>query len=243
MLTLAGIVGSGKSSLTKILSEELGTKAFYEPVDDNPVLPLFYEGNKLVEEGKQETNPYTMLLQVFFLNRRFSAIKEAMADDNNVLDRSIYEDKIFMKMNVDQGHATQVEWQIYKSLLDNMMQELPYAAHKKAPDLMIMIDVSYETMIKRVKKRGREFEQVEVDPSLESYYKDLLQRYEKWKHEYNASDLLVIDGDKYDFMENPADRRVVLLQIYDRLLKIGSINEAEYKGLVSNFANLSLEES
>lgn len=241
LITCAGIIGSGKSSLTALLSEQLGTEAFYEPVDDNPVLPLFYEGNKLVEEGKQKTNPYAMLLQIFFLNRRFDSIKKAMQDDNNVLDRSIYEDYIFMKMNVDQGHATEVEWDIYQSLLNNMMEELPYAAHKKAPDLMIMIDVSYDTMLKRIQKRGRDFEQVEKDPSLDSYYKDLLGRYDSWKKKYNSSPLLVIDGDKYDFVSNISDRREVLLQIYDKLLELHSVDNQEYKRLVSGLTELTLD--
>ena len=99
LITASGVIGCGKSSLTKILSEDLGSKAFYEPVKDNPVLPLFYEGNKRVEEGLAKTNPYAFLLQIYFLNMRFKSIKEAMQEDNNVLDRSIYEDSIFMKIS------------------------------------------------------------------------------------------------------------------------------------------------
>lgn len=136
LITLSGIIGSGKSSLTGILAKELGTKAFFEPVEDNPVLPLFYKGNEIAAQkraaGDEEaTNPYAYLLQTYFLNRRFKMIKEAMQDDNNILDRSIYEDELFMKMNTDLGNATNVEYQIYKSLLNNMMEELPYAAKKK----------------------------------------------------------------------------------------------------------------
>ena len=234
MITLSGIIGSGKSSLTKLLSEELGTEAFYEPVEDNPVLPLFYKGNEIAAKrranGEEDTsNPYAYLLQTFFLNRRFKMIKQAMTEDNNVLDRSIYEDAIFMKMNTDMGNATQVEYDIYKSLLDNMLEELPYAAHKKSPDLMVMIDVSYETMIKRIKKRGREFEQIENDPSLVNYYKQLLDYYATWKTEYSASPLLVIDGDKYDFMSNLSDRNEVLNLIEQRLVDLGKLTEDEFK--------------
>lgn len=234
MITLSGIIGSGKSSLTKLLSEELGTEAFYEPVEDNPVLPLFYKGNEIAAKrranGEEDTsNPYAYLLQTFFLNRRFKMIKQAMAKDNNILDRSIYEDAIFMKMNTDMGNATQVEYDIYKSLLDNMLEELPYAAHKKSPDLMVMIDVSYETMIKRIKKRGREFEQIENDPSLVNYYKQLLDYYATWKTEYNTSPLLVIDGDKYDFMSSLSDRNEVLNLIEQRLVDLGKLTEDEFK--------------
>ncbi|ACO36994.1 deoxyguanosine kinase [Lactobacillus phage Lb338-1] len=231
MITAAGVIGSGKSSLTKILSDELHTKPFFEPVEDNPVLPLFYKGNKLVESGRRKTNPYAFLLQVFFLNRRFKMIKEAMKQDNNVLDRSIYEDSIFMKMNYEQGHTTQEEWNIYQSLLRNMMEELPYAAHKKSPDLMVLIKVNYDTMINRIEKRGRKFEQIKADPSLVSYYNDLIARYEDWEKEYNQSPLLVIDGNKYDFVGNDKDRVVVLNTIESRLVDLGKITPDKFKSI------------
>lgn len=187
LITLGAPIGAGKSSLCHILSEQLGTKAFYEPVSDNPVLPLFYKGNEIAAKKraageKNATNPYAYLLQTFFLNRRFSMIKQAMQADNNVLDRSIYEDHLFMQMNVDMGNATKVELEVYEKLLENMMEEYPlFSPGKKAPDLMVMIHVSYQTMLKRIIKRGREFEQVDNDPSLEEYYQNLLKYYDEWE--------------------------------------------------------------
>ncbi|QLQ61985.1 deoxynucleoside kinase [Limosilactobacillus reuteri] len=246
MITLGAAIGAGKSSLTQILSNELGTKPFYEPVSDNPVLPLFYKGNEIAAKKraagiKDATNPYAYLLQTFFLNRRFKMIKQAMQQDNNVLDRSIYEDHLFMQMNVDMGNATQVELEVYEKLLENMMEEYPlFSPGKKAPDLMVMIHVSYNTMIKRITKRGREFEQIENDPSLEEYYKNLLTYYDKWEKEYDISPLLVIDGDKYDFMENLDDRKTVLQQIYDKLLEVGSIDKTKYSELVDSLTDLKL---
>lgn len=231
MITLSGIIGSGKTSLTKLLSAELGSTAFYEPVDDNPVLPLFYKGNEIAAKkraagDKEATNPYAYLLQTFFLNRRFKMIKQAMREDNNILDRSIYEDEIFMKMNTEMGNATDVEYDIYKSLLNNMMEELPMAAHKKSPDLMVNIKVSYETMMTRIRKRGRDYEQVEQDPSLVDYYHRLLRQYDEWRQTYNASPLLIIDGDRYDFMANPQDRVTVLETIEQKLVDLGNLDEA-----------------
>lgn len=228
MITMAGTIGAGKSSLTKILSEELNTKAFYEPVANNPILPLFYKGNQLVEEEKTKTNPYAFLLQVYFLNKRFKMIKEAMQQSNNILDRSIYEDSIFMRMNYEEGHVTKEEWNTYQSLLKNMMEELPYAAHKKSPDLMIMIKVSYETMIARIQKRGRQFEQVKDIPSLKAYYQDLLAHYEQWVNEYTESPLMIIDGDKYDFVENENDRKQVVYKIEKKLLDLGKIGKETF---------------
>lgn len=101
IITISGVIGSGKSSITEILSQELGTKAFYEPVQNNPILPMFYHGNKMVEEGKWETNPYAFELQIYYVSKRFDMLKQAVQEDNNILDRSIYEDEIFMRMNVE----------------------------------------------------------------------------------------------------------------------------------------------
>lgn len=246
MITMAGVVGSGKSSMTKILAEQLETEPFYEPVTDNPVLKLFYQGNEEVAKKRAAgdmtaTNPYAFVLQVFFVNRRFDLIKRAMQKNNNVLDRSIFEDAIFMRMNADMGNTTQEEYGIYQDLLDNMMEEYPlFSPGKKAPDLMVMIEVSYDTMIKRIRKRGREYEQTENDPSLVNYYKTLLKYYEDWKHTYDKSPLLIIDGDKYDFMENLDDRKTVLHQIYDKLLQVGSINEERHAELIDSLNDLQL---
>ena len=207
LITLSGIIGSGKSSLTEILSKELGTKAYYEPVEDNPVLPIFYKGNEIAAKKraageKDATNPYAYLLQTYFLNRRFAMIKEAMKNDNNILDRSIYEDEIFMKMNTEM-------------------------AHKKSPDLMITIKVSYETMIRRIIKRGRDYEQIEKDPSLVDYYHRLLSHYDDWMDEYDESPLLIIDGDKYDFVADVKDRVKILETIEDKLYDLGNLEQTK----------------
>ncbi|KRM28572.1 Deoxyguanosine kinase [Ligilactobacillus acidipiscis DSM 15836] len=236
LITLAGIIGSGKSSLTEILAQELGTRPFYEPVEDNPVLPLFYQGNEIAAKRraageKNVSNPYAYLLQTFFLNRRFKMIKEAKKGSNNILDRSIYEDAMFMKMNTAMGNATEIEYSIYKELLANMLSELQYVSDDPTEDLMVMINVSYDTMIKRIKKRGREFEQVETDPSLVSYYHNLLDYYSDWANSYDISPFLLIDGDKYDFVENPADRNLVLDLIEEKLVALNKLSPARYSKL------------
>ncbi len=207
MIVLSGTIGAGKSTLATILSKHLGTEAFYEQVDDNPVLPLFYKDPK----------QYAFLLQIYFLNKRFESIKQALADDNNVLDRSIYEDALFFHMNADMGRATQQEVKVYDELLANMMQELPYAAAKKAPDLLIHIDISYDTMIKRIEKRGRDYEQPEQDPSLVEYYHNLLSRYDDWYDQYDYSPKMKINGDQLDYVENEDDLKIVLNQIDTKL--------------------------
>lgn len=236
MITLAGIIGSGKSSLTEILSRELGSIPFYEPVEDNPVLPLFYKGNELAAKKRQAgekdaTNPYAYLLQTFFLNRRFMMMKKALQSRNNILDRSIYEDAMFMRMNTEMGNATQVEYSIYQELLTNILEELNHVVPSNDYNLMILIKVSYDTMVSRIKKRGREYEQIEKDPSLIDYYGRLLKYYEEFEENYNQSEMLVIDGDKFNFVENIDDRNHILDMIEMKLVDLGNIDYNEYETL------------
>ena len=215
VIVLSGPIGAGKSSLTSILAQYLGTKPFYESVDNNPVLPLFYADPK----------KYAFLLQVFFLNTRFRSIKDALTDDNNVLDRSIYEDALFFQMNADIGRATKEEVDTYYELLNNMMGELKHMP-KKNPDLLVHIKVSYDTMIKRIQKRGRPYEQLSYDATLEDYYKRLLRYYKPWYEKYDYSPKMEIDGDKLDFMTDDHAREVVLDQIVAKLKEMGKLPES-----------------
>lgn len=220
MIILAGTIGAGKTTLTKKLATFLNTKPFLEPVENNPILPVFYKGNHLVQEGKWKTNPYTFLLQIYFLNLRFRMIKQAMQNDNNVLDRSIYEDRLFMKMNYEMGNTTKEEWNLYSSLLKNMMEELPYAAHKKAPDLLVFLKISLPLELKHIKRRGRPYEQIDHDPSLLTYYKNLQKSYHQWYQDYDYSPKMVIDADQYDFVNNPQDLKQVLSLVQNKLKEI-----------------------
>ena len=97
------------------------------------------------------------------------------------------------------------------------MEELPDEQHQKAPNLLIHIQVSFDTMLDRIKKRGRSFEQIDKDPSLFNYYKELNERYQKWYDQYDLSPKMVIDGDKYDFVEDDQAASDVLRQIDQKL--------------------------
>ena len=202
MLVLAGTIGAGKSSLAKALGEHFGTEVFYESVDDNPVLDLYYK----------DPQKYAFLLQIYFLNKRFRSIKKAYTDDNNVLDRSIFEDALFLNLNFKNGNVTAQEHQVYHDLLDNMMEELDDMP-KKAPDLLIYIDVNFETMLNRIKMRGQDFEQIEDNPELLDYYRQVHSEYPEWFDAYNKSPKIRIDGTIYDFVNNSDDLNTVLKQI------------------------------
>lgn len=217
MITIGAMIGAGKTSLAKLLSEHLGSKVFYESVDNNPILPLFYTTTE--EEINKKRYPF--LLQLYFLNTRFQSIKKALLDENNVLDRSIYEDWYFAKVNQELGRISDLEFQIYESLLNNMLEEIDELP-KKAPDLMVYLTGSFETILKRIKDRGREYE---LDEGLKEYYYRLWSGYDDWiQNHYDASEVLIIDIDQYDFVNSEEDAAIVLSRITEKLNEIRKKN-------------------
>ena len=211
LLVVGGMIGLGKSSVAKILGEHFKSDVFYESVDDNPLLPLFYSESE--EEIQRKRYPF--LLQLYFLNTRFKSIKEALINDNNILDRSIYEDWYFAKKNMELGRISELEMNIYENLLNNMMEELE-SLPKKAPDIMIYLKGSFETVMNRIKLRGRDFE---VDDSLKEYYHFLWKDYDNWvKNHYKASEVLVIDMNVMDVVNNEDDK-IKLIQMVEEKLK------------------------
>ena len=208
VIITAGMIGVGKTTLTSLIAEHFGTKAFYEPVGDNPVLPLYYSDPK----------QYGFLLQIYFLNRRFDMIKQALADDNNVLDRSIYEDALFTAENHKDGNITDAEMEVYTQLLDNMMAELQKLP-KKAPDLLVYAETDFETILYRIKKRGRDYEQFDENDELRQYYFRIWSAYRDWFEAYDVSPKIKIDLQTYD-LEETANQQIILDQIDEALKAI-----------------------
>ncbi|MEC6748248.1 deoxynucleoside kinase [Marinilactibacillus sp. XAAS-LB27] len=205
VIVLAGMIGAGKSTFTTFISEEFQSEAFYEQVVDNPILEKFYADPKR----------WAFSLQIFFLNTRFRSIKEALVHRHNVLDRSIYEDALFTKINYEEGNMSEAEMILYTDLLENMMEELKDIP-KKAPDLLIYLRGSLDTHLERIKKRGRSFEQVDGNPELLEYYTKLHSRYDDWFDAYNQSPTLVIDIDSIDLDRNE-DKIYVMQEIKSAL--------------------------
>ncbi|MBC1399478.1 deoxynucleoside kinase [Listeria fleischmannii] len=208
VIVLAGMIGAGKSSYTELISKELGSKAFYESIQDNRILELFYKNPKR----------WAFALQIYFLNTRFRSIKQALLDQNNVLDRSIYEDALFTQINFEEGNISEPEMDTYLDLLDNMMEEID-TLPKKSPDLLIYLRGSLETVLKRIKMRGRPYEQIHLNPGLLDYYTTLHNRYDDWFASYHYSDTLVINIDEMD-IHNEEDARILMLQIRKKLKEV-----------------------
>ena len=210
LIVVGGMIGLGKSSVAEILGKHFNSDVFYESVDDNPILPLFYSESE--EEIQKKRYPF--LLQLYFLNTRFKSIKEALVHNNNVLDRSIYEDWYFAKKNMELGRINELEMKIYEDLLHNMLEELEELP-KKAPDLMVYLKGSFETVLNRIALRGREFE---IDDNLKEYYHFLWKDYDAWvTNYYKASEVLVIDMDKLDVVNNLEDREKLIKEVENKL--------------------------
>ncbi|QIK70532.1 deoxynucleoside kinase [Erysipelothrix sp. HDW6C] len=196
MIVVEGVVGVGKSSLMRILGKE-GYEEFEEPVVDNPVLDKFY----------YDRARYAFPLQVFFLNKRFEHIKQAKDVSRAVMDRSIYGDAIFARMLNLSGEMSNEEFAIYTELLQNMLE------HVHVPKLMIYLEISVDEAMRRIEKRGRDYELI-VE---REYWQKLNDEYREYFDNYTLSPILKINVDNLDFENNEEDRRVILKQIHEKL--------------------------
>lgn len=195
-----GPVGVGKTSLMDILVDEFGLTPFIEPVSDNPLLDRFYHNRKR----------YSFPLQIFFLNKRFAMLKEATSCDKAIMDRSIYGDVIFARLLNQGGDMENEEYALYKELLANMLE------HVKPPKLMIYLETSVDSVIKKIIKRGRDYEQI-VE---REYWENLNNEYQDYFSHYNISPLLKIKVEDLDFVNNEKDREYVIKLIKDKLEEI-----------------------
>lgn len=202
MIVLAGNVGAGKSTYTKILSNKMNFKPYYESVDDNPFLEDFYYDQK----------GWSYHLQTYFLFHRFKSIKKIIeSGENAILDRTIYEDAEIFARNLHlTGKMTEKEYSAYRDIFYTMLEFI------KKPDLTIYIDTNVDTIKNRIAKRGREME-LQVP---EEYWKQLDNLYKEWIAGYNHSELLIVDGNKNDIVEheNFVDELIEIIEnkIYDK---------------------------
>jgi deoxyadenosine/deoxycytidine kinase len=232
IITIGGMIGLGKTSTAELLGRAFNLPVYYESVDDNPVLARFYTASQ--EEIERERLPF--LLQLYFLNSRFKAIKENIHKKRGILDRSIYEDVYFARRNMEYGmkvgenRITPLEFKIYSDLFENMMEEVKeynIAFGTKAPDLMVYLKASFDTVLDRIKKRGRSFEQ---DDKLIDYYHFLWEGYDDWVfNHYKASEVLVIDMDHTDVVNNEEDAKRVVEMVKQKLIELGKVDEMGIK--------------
>jgi deoxyadenosine/deoxycytidine kinase len=194
-IAVAGNIGSGKTTLTTLLSNHYRWEPHYEDVDDNPYLNDFYE----------DMQRWSFNLQVFFLNSRFNQVLSIRQSGKTVIqDRTIYEDAHIFAPNLHaMGLMTTRDFDNYFSLF-KLMSKLVLP-----PNLLIYLRASVPTLVNQIQKRGREYENtIRLD-----YLTRLNERYEAWINTYDLGKLLIIDVNNLDFQANPKDLSKVIDKI------------------------------
>lgn len=189
-IAIAGNIGSGKTTLTRLLANRYGWTPRFEPVDNNPYLEDFYH----------DMNRWSFNLQIYFLNKRFKEVVEiSKSSDTIIQDRTIYEDACIFAPNLhDQGYMSDRDFETYTDLFNLMMSLV------RKPQLMIYIRSSIPTLVRHIEKRGRDYEKsIRID-----YLTGLQKRYDNWMASYKG-EVITIDGDKIHFEENKEDFRKI----------------------------------
>jgi len=186
-VAIAGNIGAGKTTLTKLLAKHYKWEAQLEDVVDNPYLDDFYN----------QMERWSFNLQVYFLNSRFRQVLQIRKSGKEIIqDRTIYEDAHIFAPNLHaMGLMTNRDFENYKSLFD-LMESLV-----QGPDLLIYLRSSIPNLVAQIHKRGRDYENsISID-----YLSRLNERYEAWITGYNKGKLLIVDVDNLDFVDNPED--------------------------------------
>ena len=197
-IAIAGNIGSGKTTLTKMLAAHYGWIPKFEPVDFNPYLADYYE----------DMERWSFNLQIYFLNKRFKDILDISKSDKVIIqDRTIFEDaRIFARNLHDMGLMSTRDFENYTDLFDLMMSLVGM------PDLLIYLRSSIPNLIAQIQKRGREYEKsIRID-----YLSGLNDKYEEWIANYPGN-LLIVDADTIKFGNKPEDFELVTNMIDAKL--------------------------
>jgi len=190
-IAIAGNIGSGKTTLTKLLSKHFSWKPHYEDVENNPYLHSFYE----------DMQRWSFNLQVYFLNSRFRQVIDIRKSGKKIIqDRTIYEDAYIFAPNLHSMNLMSTrDFDNYSALFELMSTFI------QPPDLLIYLRASVSTLVEQIQNRGRDYEEsIRLD-----YLKLLNERYENWINAYNVGKILIIDVDNLDF-NKPEDLSTVI---------------------------------
>ena len=194
-IAISGNIGSGKSTLTRMLARHYGWEARFEAVDHNPYLEDYY----------RDIHRWSFNLEVYFLKERFrDLLKIAQSDHTIIQDRTIFEGVyVFMQNNKAMGNLSERDYETYMELFEQMMSVV------SLPDLMIYLKASVPHLVGNIQKRGRDYEQT---MQLE-YLENLNRRYDDFIYKMYKGRVMVIEKDNLDYQNNPKD----FAQIVDRI--------------------------
>ena len=209
-IAIAGNIGSGKSTLTKLLAKHYGWEPRFEAVENNPYLEDYY----------RDIHRWSFNMEVYFLKERFrDLITISQADHTIIQDRTIYEGVyVFMENNKAMGHLSDRDYETYLELFEQMMSVV------RVPDLMIYLRASVPHLVSNIQKRGRDYEQT---IQLE-YLQNLNDRYDDFIYHKYPGRVITVEKDNLDFIRQPKD----LAQVIDRI-------DAELFGLFSDISHPS----
>ncbi len=197
-VAIAGNIGSGKTTLTELLSRHYDWEPHFEEVDTNPYIDDFYKDMRM----------WSFHMQIYYLNKRFEQIIKIREGNKTVIqDRTIYEDAYIFAPNLHyMGLMSKRDFENYQNLFHTLERFI------EPPDLLIYLRASIPALVNQIQRRGREFE----DSLRLDYLKKLNQRYEEWIDHYMdkvSSKVLIVDVDKYNFADNPEDLGVIIEMI------------------------------
>lgn len=183
-IAIAGNIGSGKTSLTEILAQNIGAKAYYED-SDNPYIGDFYE----------DMNRWSFNLQIYFLGQRIREAVEILKDGGDLVqDRTIYEDAHIFATNLHEGGLiSSRDFATYMKIFELSTGLI------RTPDLLIYLKASVPTLIRQIRKRGRAYEM----NIMESYLEQLNQKYDHWIEHIYTGEVITIDVDQNNFIDHP----------------------------------------
>jgi len=198
-IAIAGNMGVGKSELSTRLAAKLGWKAFLEPVAENPYLKDFYE----------DMARWAFHSQLFFLSHRLRQHHELVQERGFVIqDRSLYENaEIYARNLHDKGFISKRDWQTYRSMYETLIAILP------PPTLIVYLHSSVTTLLDRIARRNRSFEQ-NLDAG---YLQELNTLYDTWATTQKVAPLLAINTDGLNLVDNPDHLDIVVNQILGKL--------------------------
>ena len=194
-IAIAGNIGSGKSTLTRLLARHYGWEPRYESVEGNPYLEDYYH----------DIHRWSFNLEVYFLKERFRDLIAISKTDHTIIqDRTIFEGVyVFMENNKAMGNLSDRDYETYMELFEQMLSLV------KLPDLMIYLHASVPYLVSNIQKRGRDYEQtIQLD-----YLQNLNKRYDDFIHNKYQGKVMTVEKDQLDFINNPHD----LAQIIDRI--------------------------
>ena len=199
-IVMAGNIGVGKSTLTRMIAEQLGWEPFFEPSEANPYLSDFYA----------DMPRWAFQSQIFFLSRRLRLHRQLAEHPKTVLqDRSVYEDaEIFAKNLHRQRQMSERDYRCYRELYEVLIEFLP------PPDLVVYLRADVETLRKRIGQRGRGYEQ-----SIPADYLERLNAlYEEWASSFSLCPMLTVPAHDLDFVKHPTHFAVIVTKIQEKLL-------------------------